>query len=133
MNKFKIYFKSFLSVAKYVGISILALGGAIGLIKLLILSISTMPFTTIAGIILIGVILCSLQEYKERKIKIEHLMFKADDLIWQISSYEQALSRLSANPEKNAKDIEYYKQSLKEDYDELNCIKNKIRKLGGDI
>jgi hypothetical protein len=133
MNKFKIYFKSFLSVAKYAGIAILAVGGAIGLIKLLILSISTVPFATIVGIVLIGVIICSLQEYKERKIEIEHLMFKADDLIWQISSYEQALSRLSANPEKNAEDIEYYNRSLKEDTDELNYIKNKIRKLGGEI
>lgn len=133
MNKFKIYFKSFLSVAKYAGIGILAVGGAIGLIKLLILSISTIPVITIVGLILIGIIICSLQEYKERKIEIEHLIFKADDLIWQISSYEQALSRLSVNPEKNAEDIKYYKQSLKEDTDELIDIKNKIHKLGGDI
>ena len=133
MNKFKIYFKSFLNTAKYAGIGFIIIGGAIGLIKLLMLSISTIPFTTITGLVIIGIFVFSFQEYKERKIEIEHLFYRMDDLIWQISASEQALLRLSANPEKNAKDIEYYEQNLREDTDELNYIRNKIRKFGGDI
>lgn len=133
MNKFKLYFKSFLNTAKYAGIGVIVVGSAIGLLKLLLLSVSTMPFTTIVGIVLIGIIIFSFQEYKERKIEIEHLFHRMDNLIWQISASEQALLRLSVNPEKNAKDIEYYEQALREDTDELNYIRNKIRKFGGDI
>lgn len=133
MNKFKIYLKSFLNTAKYAGIGFIIIGSAIGLIKLLMLSISTIPFTTITGLVIIGIFVFSFQEYKERKIEIEHLFYRMDDLIWQISASEQALLRLSVNPEKNAKDIEYYEQNLREDTDELNYIKNKIRKFGGDI
>lgn len=133
MDNFKIYFKSFLSIIKQVLIGIAICVGIACCIKLLIWSISTIPFITITGIILGVISVFSFLEYKKRKIEIEQLMFRADDLIWQISSYEQALSELSINPEKNAKDIEYYKQSLKEDADELIDIKNKIHKMGGDI
>lgn len=133
MNKFKIYFKSFLNTAKYALIGIAIVGAAVGCVKLLLWSISLMPFVTIAGIILGGVFVFSFQEYKERKIEIDHLLYKIDDLCWHISGAEQALSRLSQNPEKNAEDIEYYERCLREDTEELNYIRNKIRKMGGDI